>query len=211
MPTKRFDNIDPERRRKILDAAQVEFSQNGFGKASLNRIIEAAGISKGSLYYYFEDKTDLYLTVLENVVLKVFNKLGGIAAGEFTDDFWSDWENYCKKTAHFSYENPDIVSLYRELLHLSRNQDMSHAVNEFINKGKVVFTEIIQHGQEIGAVRKDISLDLLVNILFSMGEAIDYWMIERWDEFSPEEIEKTVLLYTDMCRKIAGSEAVKGG
>ena len=210
MPTKRFDNIDPERRRKILDAAQAEFTQKGFGKASLNRIIEAAGISKGSLYYYFEDKTDLYLTVLENVVMEVFQKLGGIAHGKFTEDFWSDWENYCKKTAHLSYENPDIVSLYRELLHLSRNKEMSLVVNEFINKGKVVFTEIIQHGQEIGVVRKDIALELLVNVLFSIGEAIDYWMIERWDEFSPEEIEKTILLYTDMCRKIAGSETVKG-
>jgi len=211
MPTKRFDNIDPERRKKILDTAQAEFSQYGFGKASLNRIIETAEISKGSLYYYFEDKTDLYLTVLENVVVEVFQKLGGIAAGEFTDDFWGDWENYCKKSAHFSYENPDIVRLYRELLYLSINQDMSDAVNEFINKGKVIFTEIIQHGQKIGAVRKDISLDLLVNILFSIGEAVDYWMIEHWDEFSPEEIEKTVLLYTDICRKIAGSESVKGG
>ena len=61
MPTKRFENIDPERKKKILDAARLEFIRNGYDGASLNTIIREAGISKGSLYYYFEDKIDIYI------------------------------------------------------------------------------------------------------------------------------------------------------
>ena len=65
--------------------------------ASLNEIIREAEISKGSLYYYFEDKTDLYLTVIKNVMEDMFAEIGGITVGEFSDDFWADVENYFKQ------------------------------------------------------------------------------------------------------------------
>ena len=44
-------------------AALDEFAAHGFHDASLNRIIEAAGISKGSMYYYFDGKEDLFAHV----------------------------------------------------------------------------------------------------------------------------------------------------
>ena len=53
MPTKRFEKLNPERRRKILAVARTEFSRKGFDGASLNSIIQEAEISKGSLYYYY--------------------------------------------------------------------------------------------------------------------------------------------------------------
>jgi AcrR family transcriptional regulator len=45
-----------------LEAAAKEFVAHGFEAASLNRILDDAGISKGAAYYYFDDKTDLYAT-----------------------------------------------------------------------------------------------------------------------------------------------------
>ncbi len=64
MPTKRFDKLEPERRTRLLATAREEFIRNGYEGASLNTIVKEAEISKGSLYYYFEDKADLYLTVI---------------------------------------------------------------------------------------------------------------------------------------------------
>ena len=81
MPTRRFENIDPERREKIINAAIKEFTKSGYEGASLNVIIRDAEISKGSLYYYFEDKTDLYLTVIKYVMEDIFKEVGGIARG----------------------------------------------------------------------------------------------------------------------------------
>ena len=56
MPTRRYTNLDPETKSKLLEASIDEFAEKGYNDASLNAIIKAAGISKGSLYYYFEDK-----------------------------------------------------------------------------------------------------------------------------------------------------------
>lgn len=55
-----FKNIDDEKRDRIINSALEEFSKNGFEKASTNVIVKNAGISKGSLFHYFENKQELY-------------------------------------------------------------------------------------------------------------------------------------------------------
>ncbi|MEZ4461946.1 MAG: TetR/AcrR family transcriptional regulator [bacterium] len=48
-----------------MEIAAEEFSLKGFDGASFNRIIERAGLSKGAAYYYFDDKADLFDTVIQ--------------------------------------------------------------------------------------------------------------------------------------------------
>lgn len=55
-----FKNLEPDKQRTILDAAFEEFASHGYAKASTNRIIKKAGISKGTLFYYFNSKEELY-------------------------------------------------------------------------------------------------------------------------------------------------------
>ena len=51
-------------RRKILDAAVLEFSHVRFEKASVNQICRDGQITKGKLYYYFESKDAIYLAAI---------------------------------------------------------------------------------------------------------------------------------------------------
>ena len=206
MPTKRFENIDPARKEKILDAALSEFSKNGYDNASLNSIIREAGISKGSLYYYFEDKTDLYVTVLKKSMAEVFQEIGNLEEIKSAGDFWAGLENYCKRNIHLAIENPDIMRLIREVYYLSVSGSKTELIAEFYNVQKSTTADIVRRGQEMEAVRKDIPLELLVNIFFSLGEAVDLWLIERWEELTAVEIEQTARLYVDMCRRIADTE-----
>ncbi len=55
-----------ERKQELLDAALAEFSQKSYEEASINRIIADAGISKGTFYYHFKDKADLYLYLIRH-------------------------------------------------------------------------------------------------------------------------------------------------
>ncbi len=59
MPKATFFNLKPEKRLIIEQAAMAEFAHYGAKGASLNRIVRAAGIAKGSFYQYFEDMNDL--------------------------------------------------------------------------------------------------------------------------------------------------------
>ena len=65
MPRPRFHRLAAEKQAHILAVATTEFAEHGFDGASYNRIIEKAGLSKGAMYYYFDDKTDLYGTVVQ--------------------------------------------------------------------------------------------------------------------------------------------------
>lgn len=208
MPTKRFENLDIERRERILEAARIEFVKNGYESASLNTIISEAGISKGSLYYYFEDKLDLYLTVLSQVMNELQHNIGGIGAGVFSDDFWQDIEDYTRKSLRMIKENPDFVRLARGLFSLISSGDIPDAVAEVINDWKSVMTAIVLRGQELDLVRTDLPLDLLVNILWSLGEAVDFWILSHVDEFSTEELEQQAGIYMDLWKRIAGSNTV---
>lgn len=48
-------------RQRILDAAMREFSEKGYGGASLNTLCTEHDISKGMIYHYFRDRDELYL------------------------------------------------------------------------------------------------------------------------------------------------------
>lgn len=64
MPTSTFFNLPPPKREKLLHAAVAEFARRPCGEVSINRIIQAAEIPRGSFYQYFADKTDLFRYVL---------------------------------------------------------------------------------------------------------------------------------------------------
>ena len=60
-----FKDLDGEKQQKILNAAYKEFAEQGYAKASTNRIVKDAGISKGLLFYYFNSKRELYGDLIE--------------------------------------------------------------------------------------------------------------------------------------------------
>ncbi|MCD8371256.1 MAG: TetR/AcrR family transcriptional regulator [Clostridiales bacterium] len=67
MPTERFRRLSAEKRMIIRKAAMKEFARVPFEKASINQIIQNAGISRGSFYTYFEDKQDLVSFLMEEI------------------------------------------------------------------------------------------------------------------------------------------------
>jgi AcrR family transcriptional regulator len=56
-------------RRAILKAATAEFAESGLAGARVDRIAEVSGVNKRMLYYYFNNKDDLYLAVLEEAYI----------------------------------------------------------------------------------------------------------------------------------------------
>ena len=54
-----------ERKNELIAAAFDEFTLKSYENASLNNIIKTAGISKGTFYYNFENKMELYLSMVE--------------------------------------------------------------------------------------------------------------------------------------------------
>jgi TetR/AcrR family transcriptional regulator, transcriptional repressor for nem operon len=63
---------DPERtRERLLQAAAREIYRSGFQSASLDTILDSAGVTKGALYHHFENKEALGYAVVEEVISPV--------------------------------------------------------------------------------------------------------------------------------------------
>jgi len=67
-PIKKPSRIQTRNRRLILDAALDVFSRDGYGGATLDAIASGAGLSKPNLLYYFDSKTQIYVTLLSRLV-----------------------------------------------------------------------------------------------------------------------------------------------
>jgi len=211
MPTKRFDNVEPEKQKRILDAACREFVAHGFENALLNVIVKEADISKGSLYYYFEDKLDLFLAVCDRHTKDIFAEIGGVDPGEYSDDFWADVEAHTRRLLEFTLSNPEILVLLREIIYLGRSPHAGTAVRELYEEWKDHFAGFVRKGQEMGAVRTDLPFDIIVDVLFYLGEVMDSWLSRYWDEKPVEELYKTALLFIDMMKRVAKPSPENGG
>ncbi len=65
MPKPTFLNL-PDEKRQVIEAAAIDaFAARGFEAASISRIVEQAGIAKGSFYQYFESKQDLFMHLVD--------------------------------------------------------------------------------------------------------------------------------------------------
>lgn len=60
-PSRLAAGQDPAKRQQILEGANRVFSQMGFDAASMNDITREAGVSKGTIYVYFDSKEELFL------------------------------------------------------------------------------------------------------------------------------------------------------
>jgi TetR/AcrR family transcriptional regulator len=65
MPKQTFFNLPPEKREAITQIAIDEFAECEYNDVSISRLVERAGIAKGSFYQYFEDKKDLFFYLLD--------------------------------------------------------------------------------------------------------------------------------------------------
>lgn len=66
-------------RTALLDAAEHVFLQRGVSRTSLAEIAQAAGLTRGALYWHFKDKADLFMAMLERVTLPLEAELMALA------------------------------------------------------------------------------------------------------------------------------------
>ncbi|HEY66092.1 MAG TPA: TetR/AcrR family transcriptional regulator [Caldilineae bacterium] len=58
-------NTTEDRRTQILQAAMACFARQGYHRTTMDDIVHESGLSKGSLYWYFKSKKDLFLAIID--------------------------------------------------------------------------------------------------------------------------------------------------
>ena len=190
MARPRFEKLDLETRRRILETAAVEFSARGFEGASLNQLLERLDLSKGSFYYYFDDKADLFITVVD-YAWKIMLPAEDLDLGDLDATiFWPTLELLMRETRARVHEKPWLVGLARLMYDPPEAAGVREALAEKFAEVRQWQEDLIRRGQHVGAVRSDLPADLLRALLVGADEAGDQWFVANWNRFDEDEIER---------------------
>jgi len=215
MSRQRLENLDPERQKTLFEAAAEEFAANGFDGASLNRILAKSGMSKSSLYYYFDDKADLFTTLVERSVAILFNQLGEFNPANLTaETYWSEFEARYAKVISIVNGNGWLVRFGGMFYALRSDPKQSAPTSRIFHTARHWVEAIIARGQELGVVRSDLPNTLLVDSAMALLESLDRWVVTHWREMT--EAERVALprthidLFRDLLGARGGSKAPRG-
>jgi AcrR family transcriptional regulator len=204
MPRARFFKLKEPKQRTILDAATVEFAEHGLDGASFNRIIAAAGVSKGAMYYYFDDKLDLYTTVLKDALAQRMSVMGEMFGGELDPelDYWSQYEAMSVRMLTWVRAHPEVASLAESLVRLDPNLVADGQLAELYAQAYAEWEAFFALGQATGAVRTDLPRELLLQVSFAMGESMDKWIFTHWKDVDGDGLEEVAATMVDLFRRV---------
>ncbi len=185
MPRPRFHRLSDNARRSLLEAAAREFAARGYDGASLSRIIEDAGISKGALYYYFDDKADLFATVTEHVWNDLLPErpldLGSLTA----DTFWPLLGAAMAEMAQKGRERPWLVGMGR-LIYWPPSSVDAERIAAPLQEARAYLARLLERGRDLGVVRDDLPDELLAAVVAAAAEAADRYMVQHWEALDEE-------------------------
>jgi AcrR family transcriptional regulator len=189
MPFARFHKLAREKRERLMDVAAQEFAVHGFEDASVNRILDRAQMSKGAAYYYFEDKVDLFFTVVQycNERLKLIDQELDIAALTAAT-FWPTFAELHRQPLLQSFEQPWLFAAVRAAGRLSPETLKREPLATLAQQIMTWVMAIVKRGQEIGVIRTDMPDELIFAWLDALDEASDGWLLAHWKHLKREDI-----------------------
>ena len=191
MPFARFDKLSSQKRERILGVAAQEFARYGYEDASINRILEQAQMSKGAAYYYFEDKVDLFCTVVEycSERLRIIDQEVDIAALT-VEAFWPTFAELHRLPLLRSFEQPWLFAALRAAGQLSSVALAREPLATLARQLRTWAMSIVKRGQAVGAIRTDLSNDLIFAWLHALDSASDHWLLAHWQQLDREAIAR---------------------
>ncbi len=188
MTRERLKRMAPKRRDKLFRSAAEEFSAHGYDGASLNRIIERAGIGKSSLYYYFEDKRDLFRRLIESVFEHFLRDIGGFDYRTLTaDTFWTEIEALFVKGVAFTERHAWYVRVGQMFHRLRASEKGGRATGGLMTMAESWLASLLRHGMALGVVRTDLPEALLVQAVMALLEVCDRYFVECWSRCGTPE------------------------
>jgi AcrR family transcriptional regulator len=193
MPFSRFAKMPSEKRERLLTIAAQEFAAYGFEAASLNRILEEAQIGKSSAYYYFEDKADLFCTVVRYALdLLQFAPDNAVIAALTAETFWIKIAEIHNQPLLHTQRQPWLFGVIRaaerltpESLRRESLAQLSQSIASYMMAG---IGTMIKQGQHLGLIRTDLSDELLVAWFRGIDSASDDWLLTHLDQLDQDTI-----------------------
>lgn len=155
-------------REEILDAAADEFGARGYKGAHSEDIARRAGISKGLLFFYFHNKRELYLSVVERLTAQVEPLV-------IDEGFWAI-DDFFDRILYAVDKRADVLTRFPRLMAFSvrafypEHRDVRDAMGRWIQRWIDTALPRYFHGVDLGRFRDDVSPSEVMNWLIWLAD-----------------------------------------
>lgn len=196
MPRETFLNLPLARQEAVINAAIEEFAKYPYELASLSRIVNNAGIAKGSMYQYFTNKRGLYLYIVGIVYDLKREYLWDVF--ENADDFFATLIKYYQKSYMFAVEHrlyhqvaTNFWESKDETLHQELTESKELRANDFIR--------LLEIAQADGQVKNDVCPEAAFFVYHSVGKEL----IDKFCNLSADQAEEHLQFIHNVLRVLA--------
>ena len=206
MPRPRFSKLPAQKRERILEAAAKEFTAHGYDGASLNRILDGAGISKGAAYYYFDGKVDLYATTILHYSQELMAELRFDPARITAANFWDEIAELYRQQFTAYAERPWVFGVAKAGGSLPAEMLTEGPLAQLFEQAQFLLVQLLRHGRELGVIRGDLPEELLLSLVVAVDDAHDQWLYAHWTEFSAAELDQAAVRSSNTLRRLLTPE-----
>jgi len=168
-----------DRRLEILLAAEHLFTTQGYANTTINDILRAVGIAKGTLYYHFQSKSD----ILEAIVLMYVNK--GVEAAEYiaANGKLNAHEKLKLILSAQSFDSGNKKEMIDHMHRIENAELHMKSLTETIKRISPIIARVIEQGVEEGIYEtknaQEVVEFLLVSSQFLLDTAIFDWTAKQ--------------------------------
>ncbi|MGD0334023.1 MAG: TetR/AcrR family transcriptional regulator [Xanthobacteraceae bacterium] len=177
-----------ERPHEILEAAFLEFSRNGYAVTTLDQIAERAGVTKGTIYVYFESKEHLFISMVRELMKATLDTVQ-----DMFDRHDGSTADLLRAQFSFIYQHIVEDRRRREVVRMliseaSRFPELADRYYEEIQRPCVdMLKQAIQRGMDRGEIRRSAVTDCPLVIIAPIA-LVDVWMM-MFDERHPLDMK----------------------
>ncbi len=180
-----------EKRRNIALSCRELLLEYGINSLTISQIAKTAGVGKGTIYEYFENKEDIVFEIIRTFIAQHEKKLSELVAAPTTTK---------EKLFHFFhllFEDElarKQLKVYKEFLAISLTSEPEEMLvfsQQCHDKFAIILTQIIEEGRARGEIAEDKPVSMSSLMLFATGLVVD-------SRLSECDIPKEINLFLDM-------------
>lgn len=180
---RRANPVKEIRENQIREAALKLFSRKGFHNTTITDISEAAGLGKGTIYWYWKSKEELAFSLVEDMLYAFVDLLEKAVRweGGFREKFDRLLEEVTK-LYHLEKEHCRLLWKFRADRHYIFDQEYVRKVTSYYLRMRKAIAALVKEGMEEGALRK-MDPDRLALAMLGIAEGLELEWLENEEDF----------------------------
>jgi len=163
------------RRGEILTAAEKVFAEKGYAAATVDEVAAAAGVSKGTMYNYFETKRDLFLHVFSEVIAGEESDVVELISGPFSGPeklrkILSLWANRLER---YKGIGRLVLEFWATAAREEHGGQLASWFNQMYTRWRGRIAEVVAQGIDEGEFRKDFDPAVAAALIMAILDGIE--------------------------------------